>query len=89
MILTLKMVKLSVNLYDAALNDMMKTVNCFDIRIISVILVISTNSSRSFVVPAVICFSTIRSFQLAFENLQRTSEEYLSAVCLFVAGNTI
>ena len=33
MILTLKVVKFLVNLLDAALNDMMKTLNCFDITI--------------------------------------------------------
>ena len=60
MILALKMVKLSQNLFDAALNDMMTTLNCFDITIISVMLMISTNTSRSFVVPAVMCFSTIQ-----------------------------
>ena len=60
MILTLKMVKLLVNLFDAALNDMMNTLNCFDITIISVMLMISTNSPRSFVVPVVMSFSTIQ-----------------------------
>ena len=39
---------------------MMKTLNCFDITIISVMLTISTSSSRSFVVIAVMCFSIIQ-----------------------------
>ena len=41
--LALKMVKLLEN-FDAALNNMVKTLNCFDITIISVFLMISTNS---------------------------------------------
>ena len=59
MILTLKRVKLSVNLYDEALKYMIKTSNCFVITTIFVMLMISTNSSRNFVVPAVMSFSTI------------------------------
>ena len=39
-----------------SVDDMMKTLNCFNTTIISVMLMISTNSSRSFVVPAVMCF---------------------------------
>ena len=59
MILTFKMVKLLVNLFDEALKDMIKTSNCFVITTIFVMLMISTNSSRSFAVPAVMSFSTI------------------------------
>ena len=46
-------------LYDEALKDMIKTSNCFVIATIFVMLMISTNSSRNFVVPAVMSFSTI------------------------------
>ena len=59
MILTLKLAKLLLNLFDGALKDMIKTSNCFGKTTLFVMLMISTNSSRSFVVRAVMSFSTI------------------------------
>ena len=59
MILTLKIAKILMNLFDGALKDMIKTSNSFGITTIFIMLMISTNSSRSFVVRAVMSFSTI------------------------------